>query len=145
MTEAQRWCMSRKLAIWLGVAGILGNLFLLDLMVKTGLKPTQLLDRLFDMVGGPHYYHRIDTRLPSNEFKAQAKARLDAANPETIAGLKVAEKITIDGYKFIMEDGGWLTIRFSGTEPLIRVYAETTHKDKLQEILAAGMKMAGLE
>ncbi len=125
--------------------GILGNLFLLDLMVKTGLKPTQLLDRLFAMVGGPHYYHRIDTRLPSNEFKQSAKLRLDAAMPERIAGLKVKKKVTIDGYKFIMEDGGWLTIRFSGTEPLIRVYAETTHGDKLNAILAAGMKMAGLE
>jgi len=125
--------------------GILANLFLLDLMVKTGLKPTQLLDRLFEMVGGPHYYHRIDTPLESNEFKEEAKKRLDAAMPETIAGLKVVEKVTIDGYKFIMEDGGWLTIRFSGTEPLIRVYAETTHPDKLEAILEAGLKMAGIE
>ncbi len=125
--------------------GILANLFLLDLMVKTGLKPTQLLDRLFDMVGGPHYYHRIDTPLASNEFKEEAKKRLDAAMPETIAGLKVTDKITIDGYKFLMEDGGWLTIRFSGTEPLIRVYAETTHADKLDAILAAGLQMAGIE
>ena len=124
--------------------GILANLFLLDLMVKTGLKPTQLLDRLFEMVGGPHYYHRIDTPLESNEFKEQAKKRLDAARPETIAGLKVIEKVTIDGYKFIMEDGGWLTIRFSGTEPLIRVYAETTHPDKLDAILAEGQRMAGI-
>ncbi len=124
--------------------GILANLFLLDLMVKTGLKPTQLLDRLFAMVGGPHYYHRIDTPLESNAFKAQAKARLDAAMPERIAGLKVLEKVTIDGYKFIMEDGGWLTIRFSGTEPLIRVYAETTHEDKLDAILEAGLTMAGI-
>ncbi|HEY81094.1 MAG TPA: phosphoglucomutase/phosphomannomutase family protein [Caldilineae bacterium] len=125
--------------------GILANLFLLDLMVKTGLKPTQLLNRLFGMVGGPHYYHRIDTPLKSNEFKEEAKKRLDAATPETIAGLKVREKVSIDGYKFIMEDGGWLTIRFSGTEPLIRVYAETTHQDKLDAILDAGLKMAGIE
>ena len=54
--------------------GILGNLFLLDLMVRTGLKPTQLLDRLFGMVGGPHYYDRIDTRLESNEFKARGQS-----------------------------------------------------------------------
>jgi len=53
--------------------------------------------------------------------------------------------VTIDGYKFIMEDGGWLTIRFSGTEPLIRVYAETTHGDKLNAILDTGLKMAGIK
>lgn len=125
--------------------GILANLFLLDLMVKTGLKPTQLLDRLFELVGGPHFYHRIDTPLESNEFKEEAKKRLDAATPETIAGLKTVEKVTIDGYKFIMEDGGWLTVRFSGTEPLIRVYAETTHGDKLNAILDTGLKMAGIK
>ena len=124
--------------------GILANLFLLDLLVQTGLKPTQLLDRLFDMVGGPHYYDRIDTRLPSNEFKAEAKARLDAVQPETIGGLRCTDKITVDGYKFVLEDGGWLLVRFSGTEPLIRVYCETTHGDKVPAILADGMKMAGL-
>ncbi len=125
--------------------GILSNLYLLDLMVQTGLKPTQLLDRLFDMVGGPHYYDRIDTRLESNEFKAEAKARLDAVQPETIGGLRCLEKVTVDGYKFVLEDGGWLLVRFSGTEPLIRVYCETIHGDKIPAILADGMKMAGLE
>ena len=43
-----------------------------------------------------------------------------------------------------MEDGGWLLIRFSGTEPIIRVYTETTHGDKVQDILQAGTKLAGL-
>ncbi len=43
-----------------------------------------------------------------------------------------------------MEDGGWLLIRFSGTEPIIRVYCETTHEDKVDDILDAGMRLAGL-
>ena len=111
----------------------------------TGLKPTELLDRLFDMVGGPHYYDRIDTRLESNEFKVKARARLDAVQPETIGGLRCTEKVTVDGYKFVLEDGGWLLVRFSGTEPLIRVYCETIHGDQIPAILADGMKMAGLE
>ncbi|NOX61919.1 MAG: phosphoglucomutase/phosphomannomutase family protein [Chloroflexi bacterium] len=124
--------------------GILANLYLLDLMVRTGLKPTQLLDRLFDLVGGPHYYDRIDTPLESNEFKEEAKARLDEAQPETIGGLRCTGKVTIDGYKFELEDGGWLLVRFSGTEPLIRVYCETTHKDKVQAILDDGLRLAGI-
>ncbi len=124
--------------------GILSNLYLLDLMVRTGLKPSQLLDRLFDLVGGPHYYDRIDTRLPSNAFKAEAKARLDAAQPQQIGGLRCTGKLAIDGYKFDLEDGGWLLVRFSGTEPLIRVYCETVHADKVAAILADGQRLAGI-
>ncbi|MCW5860908.1 MAG: phosphoglucomutase/phosphomannomutase family protein, partial [Caldilineales bacterium] len=124
--------------------GILANLYLLDLMVRTGLKPTQLLDRLFDLVGGPHYYDRIDTRLESLEFTARARALLDAAQPATIGGLRCTGKLTTDGYKFDLEDGGWLLVRFSGTEPLIRVYCETVHGDRVADILADGKKLAGI-
>mgnify|MGYP000545465584 FL=1 len=68
-----------------------------------------------------------------------------AANPETLGGLKVIGLVTIDGYQFQLEDGGWLLIRFSGTEPIIRVYCETTHQDKVQAILQDGLKIAGIE
>ncbi len=124
--------------------GILANLYLLDLMRRTGKKPTELLAMLFDLVGGPHYYDRVDTRLKDNAMKAAAQARLDAAQPATIGGLRMTEKVTIDGYKFVMEDGGWLLIRFSGTEPLIRVYCETMHRDKVRAILQDGLKLAGI-
>jgi phosphomannomutase len=124
--------------------GILGNLFLLDLMRRTGKKPTELLEMLFALVGGPHYYDRIDTRVKDDAIKAAAKVKLDAAMPETIGGLRVTDKVTIDGYKFVLEDGGWMLVRFSGTEPLIRVYCETMHGDKVQAILQDGLRLAGL-
>jgi phosphomannomutase len=125
--------------------GILANLYLLDLMRRTGKKPTQLVEMLFGLVGGPHYYDRIDTRLRDDGMKQQARARLDATQPETIGGLRVTGKNATDGYKFDMEDGGWLLVRFSGTEPLIRVYTETTYGDRVQDILRDGMRLAGLE
>ena len=68
-----------------------------------------------------------------------------AANPQTIGGLKVKELVTVDGYQFKLEDGGWMLIRFSGTEPIIRVYCETLHGDKVQAILQDGLKVAGLQ
>ncbi|HXF61535.1 MAG TPA: phosphoglucomutase/phosphomannomutase family protein, partial [Caldilineaceae bacterium] len=58
--------------------GILANLYLLDFMVRTGKRPTELLALLFAKVGA-HYYDRIDTRVTDNAVKAAAKARLDAA------------------------------------------------------------------
>jgi phosphomannomutase len=125
--------------------GILANLYLLDLMRRMGKKPTELLDMLFNLVGGPHYYERVDTRVKDSAVKEAAQARLDTVRPTMIAGLRVTDKVTVDGYKFVMEDGGWLLIRFSGTEPLIRVYCETMHRDKVEAILRDGLRLAGLE
>jgi len=53
--------------------------------------------------------------------------------------------ITTDGYKFNLEDGGFLLIRFSGTEPIIRVYTETTRQESVQDILADGLRVAGIK
>jgi len=125
--------------------GIIANLYLLDLMVRTGKKPTELLQLLFAKVG-EHFYDRIDTRLQDNEMKANAKKRLDAVTIDglTLGGHAVTQKDTTDGYKFVMDDGGWLLVRFSGTEPLIRVYTETTDQAAVPAILADGQKVAGI-
>ena len=124
--------------------GILSNLFLLDLMVHTGRKPTQLLQDLFAKVG-EHFYSRIDTRT-DNEKKAAAKKRLDSIQVDglTLGGHGVVALDKTDGYKFIMDDGGWMLVRFSGTEPLIRVYTETTDQAAVDAILQDGKKLAGL-
>ena len=122
--------------------GILGGLYFLDLMVRTGKKPSELLKILFDKVGA-HFYDRVDTR-----FVGDKQAKMDgilSANPETIGGLKVKNLDTTDGFKFNLEDGGWLLIRFSGTEPVIRVYCETKHEDCVQSILKDGLSIAGIE
>lgn len=121
--------------------GILGGLYFLDFMVRLHKKPSELLKILFDKVG-PHYYDRID-RSFSGDRATREKSILNA-NPEKIGGLKVSGLNSTDGFKFNLEDGGWLLIRFSGTEPIMRVYCETTHQDKVQAILQDGLKIAGL-
>lgn len=122
--------------------GILGGLFFLDLMVKLKKSPSQLLAHLFSIVG-PHYYDRVDRSFKGDR---QAKeAMILSADPATIGGIKCIGLDTTDGFKFKLEDGGWMLIRFSGTEPIIRVYCETTRKESVQQILKDGLKIVGLE
>jgi phosphomannomutase len=121
--------------------GILAGLYLLDMMVRSGKKPGELLEELFSKVGA-HYYKRVDTRF-SGDRRSRENAIM-TANPGSLGGLKVTELVTVDGYQFKLEDGGWLLIRFSGTEPLIRVYTETTHADLVDDIIADGLKVAGI-
>lgn len=122
--------------------GILANLYMLDFMVKTGKKPSELLKELFKLVG-THYYDRVDTRFDGDPAD-KCKQIMDH-QPKTLGGLKVTGLDTTDGFKFSLEDGGWMLIRFSGTEPIIRVYTETTHPECVQDILNDGLKVAGIE
>lgn len=122
--------------------GILAGLYILDLMVKLNCKPSRLIDILFEKVGA-HYYDRIDTRFSGDTDSR--RERIKNANPKTIGGLPVTGINTKDGFKFILGDYGWLLIRFSGTEPIIRVYTETTEKDRVQAILEDGLRIAGLK
>jgi phosphomannomutase len=123
--------------------GILGNLYFLDMMVQTGKTPSQLLDDLYGKLGAVYSYSRLDITFPA-ERRAEIKARLDAARPESILGLRVTDILTYDGYKYYLEDGGWLLLRFSGTEPLIRIYCETTDAARVRPLLEEGRKLAGV-
>jgi phosphomannomutase len=122
--------------------GILAGLFFLELMVKLGKTPSQLVDYLFEKVG-PHYYDRLDVSFPA-EQRQTIVARLDAASPQSIGGAPVDRVLREDGYKFLLTDGAWLLIRFSGTEPIMRIYSEATSTARVDVILAAGRRLAGV-
>ena len=116
--------------------GILANLFFLDFMVKTGKKPSQLLRQLFDKVG-EHYYDRIDLVLEPGR-KEHLLKNLKSRTPGEIAGQPVVGTNHLDGFKFTVRDGSWLLIRFSGTEPLVRIYSEAGSPELLRKILESG-------
>ncbi len=123
--------------------GILAGLYLLDFMVRTGRQPSELVAMLFEKVG-EHYYDRIDAPLDSDS-RHLYRENIESADPAEIGGLKVTGVNRLDGYKYSLEDGGWLLIRFSGTEPLVRVYCETTRSDRVKAILQDGLRIVGIE
>ncbi|HEY94073.1 MAG TPA: phosphoglucomutase/phosphomannomutase family protein [Dehalococcoidia bacterium] len=122
--------------------GILAALYFLDLMVKTGKTPSQLLNHLFSLTG-THHYNRIDVHFPPDEHDNIIN-RVKSNPVDKINGIKVETLNTMDGFKYIMADGCWLLIRFSGTEPLLRIYAESSTPQKVEKLLKAGRRLAGV-
>ncbi len=122
--------------------GILAGLLFLDLMARTGRRPSELLQGLYAKVG-PHYYDRVDIHYPADQREAILE-RARSARPVEVAGFAVTSADTIDGYRFNLEGGGWLLLRFSGTEPVLRIYAEVGDEAAVPRILAAGRALVGL-
>jgi phosphomannomutase len=122
--------------------GILSGLFFLDMMVKMNKKPSELVAHLFEKVG-PHHYDRLDVKFPATDRDAIV-ARLGGSDPAAIAGQKISQTMRGDGFKWIMADGSWLLIRFSGTEPIMRIYSEAGSPDQVRAILGEGRRLAGV-
>jgi phosphomannomutase len=122
--------------------GVLANLYFLDLMVRTGKKPSELIEYLYSRVG-PHHYRRVDITFPESQRQAIIQ-RVRDNPPQTIDNVKVVKTDTTEGFRFFLADNTWLLIRFSGTEPLLRIYAETDSPERAEKLLEIGRKMAGV-
>ena len=118
------------------------GLYFLDFMVKTGKTPSQLLSYLYSKVG-EHYYDRIDLHFPEEKRQAIIR-RVSEGEPNYIENSKVVRVDTQDGFRFILADNSWLLIRFSGTEPILRIYAETNDTERLKRMLQFGRELAGV-
>jgi len=121
---------------------ILAGLYFLDFMVKTGKTPSQLLDYLYSKVG-PHYYDRRDYHISAAKRQTILN-RLRSSSPDTLASLKVTKVDTTEGFRFFLGNESWLLIRFSGTEPLVRIYSEAESLERVRDLLDEGKKLIGL-
>ncbi len=115
---------------------LLSALYVLEAVVESGQDLSDLYAQLQDKTGFHSEYDRIDLPLANMEARNQLITALDKEPLREIAGKQVTDCNTMDGYKFRLEDGSWLLIRFSGTEPVLRLYCESSTLDRVQEILA---------
>ena len=121
--------------------GILSGLYVLENMAKSGKPVSELLKNLFEKVG-PHFYHRRDV-----EFDAADRDRINQLvnNPglERLGRHGVVAADSIDGRRLRFDDG-WLAVRFSGTEPLLRIYAEAGSPEQVTDLLDAAEEYLGV-
>lgn len=119
--------------------GILAGLVLLELLATEKKPLTKLLANL-EKEYGPHRYGRIDTRFPL-EKRAALMEFCKANPPAKLIKSPLKEVKSYDGVKFIAEDGSWLMLRGSGTEPILRIYAETKSDEGVKQLLQAGVAL----
>jgi phosphomannomutase len=117
--------------------GIFNGMLLMEMMVTRKKKLSELVEEL-DKEFGPHRYRRRDVRVTEKIKQDIMKAA--ARKPKQLGRYKVTGVDLTDGYKFFI-DKGWLLIRASGTEPLLRYYAEADSMTKVNELIEEGLKM----
>jgi phosphomannomutase len=130
--------------------GIYADLLLLDLFLRekaAGRWPASRAIAHFHDLAGPSFYRRIDVHVDRADYpdvKRRLLVDLASDGPSELAGEPVARTVALDtgdGFKFLLDDGSWLLIRASGTEPLVRVYTEATSAEGREAMLVAGERL----
>jgi alpha-D-glucose phosphate-specific phosphoglucomutase len=121
--------------------GVLMGLLLLEIVAAAEI-PLQELITDIQKVAGPACYARADLPLRYPVAKSEMVARLTEEAPSRIGGETIREVSTLDGVKYRLADESWLLIRPSGTEPVLRVYAEAPADDGVRALLAYGQEVA---
>src|SRR3954471_5742080 len=130
--------------------GIYAVLLLLDRFIKErerGRWPVSAAVQHLHEIAGPSFYRRTDVHVDRATYPAlkdRLLVELRQTAPSSIASRPVVRTDALDtndGFKFWLDDGAWLLVRFSGTEPLIRVYAEATSADERDAILDQGSSL----
>jgi phosphomannomutase len=119
--------------------GIAAGMILLELLAMEGKSLEKLLAGL-EKQFGPHRYSRIDTHFPL-EKRAALMDFCKACPPAKLLRSPLAEVKSYDGVKFLARDGSWLMLRGSGTEPILRIYAEGKTEGDAEKLLRLGVKL----
>ncbi|MCB1214954.1 MAG: phosphoglucomutase/phosphomannomutase family protein [Deltaproteobacteria bacterium] len=113
--------------------GVFSGLMLLEILA-TQKKPLSKMIKDLDQQFGPHYFERLDLNLKEDKKKSLLQALKKGLKP-SVKGRRLEGNNFSDGYKYYYDDGSWLMLRASGTEPLLRVYAESESPQKTRLLL----------
>jgi phosphoglucomutase len=116
--------------------GPLACLLMAEMRAVEGKPFKAILKEMYREVGN-FVVGRDNFRL-SQQAKDQLAKTLEHSPPSQLGGAKVSKHITLDGHKFVLQDGSWLAVRFSGTEPVVRLYLEANSGKRLEQLRAAG-------
>lgn len=119
--------------------GIASGMMLLELLATERVSVNQLLRRL-EKQFGPHHYARLDTHFPL-EKRAALMEFCKKHPPQKLAGSPLADVKSYDGVKFVAQSGAWLMLRGSGTEPILRIYAEAKSEAAARKLIREGAAM----
>ena len=117
-------------------------LLLIEALVEGGVPLGERIDELQQRCGGAAAYDRLDLRLPDMAARTRLEQLLAATPPSEVAGLAVQQVIRTDGVKLRMGPRHWLMLRFSGTEPLLRLYCEAPNQERVAEVLGWARQLA---
>ena len=124
--------------------GLLSSLFFVEMLARTKKKLSTLLKEIEEEFG-KSFYKRADFELANTRWegleKKQFVQELYKRAPKKLLDIPVKEIKTYDGIEYILEDDSWLLLRPSGTEPVLRVYAETDEPGKTEKLLAIGKEI----
>ena len=113
--------------------GPLSALFFLESMAMSGKSPTELLAEIHEITG-PHTFRRIDIEFTPDQ-RERIAAALAGSSPTALGGIEVVSEDRRDGVRLDLSDGGWAVVRMSGTEPLVRIYAEASSVELRDAVL----------
>jgi phosphomannomutase len=119
--------------------GIAAGLMLLEMLATERVSVNRLVSRL-EKEFGPHRYGRIDTHFPL-EKRGALMEFLKQSPPGKLLGSPLSDVKTFDGVKFIARDSSWLMLRPSGTEPILRIYAEARNEVGVKKLLQMGVRL----
>ena len=133
----------------LGKDGIFAAALIVEMLAVTGKRVSQLLSQIYKMTG---YMKMVEVNLPATSemrivIPKQVEALIEGhqTKPLQLGPYAVQRVSQMDGVKFYLEDDAWVLLRFSGTEPILRIFAEAESEDKAQALIDALLELLGLD